>query len=159
MLKAADCPEAALYVGWYALNSYQESGQWVPGAVGYHVASLEMPRLHDGKSTAWAPNLLKRGFCGTLGAVEEPYLAAFPKPGLFFPLLLSGEFTQGEVYLVTTPMVSWRIGYVGDPLYSPFRAKPGLTSDKLKEHPQLRNAYSILRGSGEEATRAARGRD
>lgn len=146
LLKAEDCPDAALYVGWYALKHYQDSCQWVPGAVGYHIASYEMTTLHGAHFTGWVPGLLKHGFCGTLGPVAEPYVNAFPKPNLFFPLLLSGEFTQGEVWLVTAPMLSWRVGYIGDPLYNPFKVKPRMTVEKLKAHPALRNAFVILRG-------------
>jgi uncharacterized protein (TIGR03790 family) len=149
LLQAKDCPEAALYCGWYSLRNYQESGQWVKGAVGYHVASYEMATLHDPNEKGWVTNLLQHGFCGTLGPTDEPYLTSFPKPSLFFPLLLSGEFTQGEVWQVTAPMVSWRTGFVGDPLYNPFKVKPRVKVEELKAHPILRNAFLILReGSG-----------
>jgi uncharacterized protein (TIGR03790 family) len=148
LLTAQNAPDAALYCGWYSLHNYQESGQWVKGAVGYHVASYEMPTLHNEKETGWVTNLLSRGFCGTLGATDEPYLSAFPKPSLFFPLLLSGEFTQGEVYEVTNPMLSWRIGFVGDPLYNPFKARPRVKVDDVKADVVLRNAFAILRDRG-----------
>lgn len=145
LLDAKDAPNAALYCGWYSLNKYVDSGQWVQGAVGYHVASYEMPSLHNPKETGWVTNLLSRGFCGTLGATDEPFLTSFPKPSLFFPLLLSGEFTQGEVWQVTAPMLSWRVGFVGDPLYNPFKAKPRVKKEDLQAHPILRNAYAVLR--------------
>lgn len=144
LLLAKDAPDCALYCGWYSLHAYQDSAQWLPGAVGYHVASLEMMSLHDPHETGWVVNLLNRGFCGTLGATEEPYLNAFPKPSLFFPLLLSGEFTQGEVWEVTAPCLSWRIGYVGDPLYNPYKAHPRVKVADLLEHSLLRNAYPAL---------------
>ncbi len=147
LFQAKDAPEAALYCGWYSLRKYQETAQWVQGAVGYHVASFEMLSLHDPNETGWVVNLLNRGFCGTLGATDEPYLNAFPSPSLFFPLLLSGQFTQGEVWQVTCPLLSWRIGYVGDPLYNPFKTNPKVTVDELKAHPVLRNAFAILRDS------------
>jgi uncharacterized protein (TIGR03790 family) len=145
LLAARDAPDAALYCGWYSVHSYQETCQWVKGAVGYHVASYEMTTLHDPKETGWVTNLLSRGFCGTLGATAEPYLTSFPKPSLFFPLLVSGEFTQGEVWQVTAPMLSWRTAYVGDPLYNPFKAKPRVKKEDLLAHPILRNAFTILR--------------
>ena len=143
--EAKNCPDAALYCGWYSLHAYRDSCQWLPGAVGYHVASFEMQTLHDVKETGWVTNLLKRGFCGTLGATAEPYLTAFPKPSKFFPLLLSGEFTQGEVWEVTMPYTSWRMGYVGDPLYNPFHAKPRVKVETLRQDTVLRNAFAILR--------------
>lgn len=145
LLEAKDCPDAALYCGWYSLHSYHESCQWVPGAVGYHVASLEMPTLHKPEDTGWVTQLLHRGVAGTLGATAEPYLSSFPKPSLFFPLLLTGEFTQGEVWEVTNPWVSWRVGFVGDPLYNPFKARPRVKIEAARAHVVLRNAWEILR--------------
>ncbi len=144
--EAKNSPAAALYCGWYSLHSYRDSCQWVPGAVGYHVASFEMGSLHKPDETGWVINLLKHGFCGTLGATSEPYLTAFPKPSKFFPLLLSGEFTQGEVWEVTAPMASWRMGYVGDPLYNPYKVKPRVKVETLKRDVVLQNAFTILRG-------------
>ena len=85
LLEAKNCPNAALYCGWYSLDHYVDSCQWLPGAVGYHVASLEMMSLKNPKEPGWVPNLLKHGLCGTLGAVSEPYLTSFPKPSQFFP--------------------------------------------------------------------------
>jgi uncharacterized protein (TIGR03790 family) len=145
LLEAKDCPDAALYCGWYSLHNYHESVQWVQGAVGYHVASLEMPTLHNPDDTGWVTQMLKRGVAGTLGATAEPYLSSFPKPSLFFPLLLTGEFTQGEVWEVTNPWVSWRVGFAGDPLYNPFKAKPRVKIEAVKSHVVLRNAWEILR--------------
>ncbi|MGN6367711.1 MAG: TIGR03790 family protein [Phycisphaerae bacterium] len=144
LLQAKDCPDAALYCGWYSLDHYVDSCQWLPGAVGYHVASLEMMSLKRPDEPGWVTNLLRHNFCGTLGAVSEPYLTAFPKPSQFFPLLLSGQFTQGEVWHVTMPFSSWRIAYVGDPLYNPFKHHPRVKVETLKADTLLRNAFEIL---------------
>ena len=145
LLQAQDAPDAALYCGWYSLRKYIDSCQWNPGFVGYHVASLEMLTLHHEDDRGWVPNLLRHQCAGTLGAVEEPYLNAFPKPSQFFPLLMTGKFTQGEVYLLTNPLLSWRIGYVGDPLYNPFAAQPALASEKILANTELKPAFEILR--------------
>ncbi len=141
LFKAADAPNAALYCGWYALRKYQDTCQWVAGGVGYHVASLEMVSLHNPGETGWVVGLLKHGFVGTLGAVAEPYLETFPLPSLFFPMLLSGKYTAGEVYFRTTPTVSWAVGYVGDPLYNPFKVKPRVSEEALRSHPVLKNLF------------------
>jgi uncharacterized protein (TIGR03790 family) len=146
LLQAKNTPEAAVYCGWYSVGNYQESGQWVKGAVGYHVASAEMMSLHNPADRGWVLNLLNRGFCGTLGPTDEPYLSAFPKASQFFPLLLSGEFTQGEVWEVTNPMLSWRLGFVGDPLYNPFKAAPAVKAEDIRKDAVLRVAYQIERG-------------
>jgi len=155
LIKAADSPECALYCGWYSVHNFQDSVQAVPGAVGYHVASFEMTSLHNANETGWVPNLLKHGFCGTLGPTDEPFLDAFPKPSEFFPLLLSGQFTQGEVWQITEPWLSWRVGYVGDPLYNPFKAHPRVKVEDLLQHPVLRYAFDDL-GRSPPATSPAR---
>jgi uncharacterized protein (TIGR03790 family) len=137
-------PDCALYCGWYSVRHFVDSCQWVQGGVGYHVASFEMVSLHDKDETGWVVNLLNKGFVGTLGPTDEPYLSSFPRPSLFFPLLLSGQFTQGEAWYLTTPMLSWREGWVGDPLYNPFKNKPRVEVKELMAHPILRNAFASL---------------
>ncbi len=81
LMQAKDCPNAALYCGWYSLRTYQDSCQWLPGAVGYHVASYEMFSLHDPNEKGWVVNLLTHGFCGTLkrhgGALSQRFSKTF----------------------------------------------------------------------------------
>jgi hypothetical protein len=48
------------------------------------------------------------------------------------------------VWQVTSPVVSWRVGYVGDPLYNPFKVKPRVKIEDLKQHTVLRNAFEVL---------------
>lgn len=147
LFDAKDAPNAALYCGWYSVHNYQNTVQWLTGCVGYHIASFEMVSLHTPGEKGWVPNMLANDVCGTLGPVEEPYLTSFPRPSLFFPLLVSGKFTQAEVYFVTVPWISWRVGYVGDPLYNPFKNKPQLTTAQLQMHPVLRQAKNVFPGS------------
>ena len=146
LLAAKNCPDEAIYCGWYSVHHYVDSCQWLPGSVAYHVASFELDSLHNPSDTAWCINLLKNGVCGTLGAVTEPYLFSFPLPSQFFPLLLSGRFTQAEVYYLTTPVMGWRIAYVGDPLYNPFQKDPMISLKQLRANPVLRNALLELPG-------------
>lgn len=122
----------AIYCGWYSLQNYVPGCTYVRGAVGFHVASLELTTLQSPLNKEWVQNLLNAGVDGTLGAVSEPYLHAFPKPDEFFPLLLSGRFTLAEVYWKTVPMTSWKLALVGDPLYNPFAAKAAI---KLEDTP------------------------
>lgn len=139
LFPTGSCPQAALYCGWYSLGAYVDAFQWQPGAVGYHLASIEAVTLRDPHSKAWCPSMLARGVCATLGPVAEPYLAAFPLPDDFFSLLLTGQYTLVEVYYRTTPFTSWQMVLVGDPLYNPFRAKPQLSEEHLPErirHPE-----------------------
>ncbi len=127
----------ALYCGWYSVNRYIPGCDFNPGAVGYHIASFEMVTLHT-PSSRWVRGLINDGVVATLGAVAEPYLGAFPKPDEFFPLLLTGKLTMAEVYWKTTPMVSWMISFIGDPLYRPYLHNPPLKVEDLP--PYLRKA-------------------
>jgi uncharacterized protein (TIGR03790 family) len=48
-----DCPGAALYCGWYSLAKYVDAFEWMPGAVGYHIASSECATLKRAGSQVW----------------------------------------------------------------------------------------------------------
>lgn len=123
--------DVAVYVGWYSLARYVASIDFADGAVGYHVASLEMRSLRDASKPGWVRGLMDDGVVATVGPVAEPYLAAFPPPQDFVPLLLTGELCLAEVYWRTVPMMSWQMSLIGDPLYRPFKAVSGLPAQKL----------------------------
>ena len=120
------CPNAALYVGWYSLGRYVDSFTWAQGAVGWHISSFEAADLRNADSTKWCTKMIQNGVAATIGAVDEPYLAAFPRPKEFFARLLSGKLTLAECYWQTVPAVSWRMILIADPLYNPFVANPHL---------------------------------
>jgi len=122
------CPNAALYVGWYSLGRYVDSFMWARGAVGWHISSFEAADLRNAASTKWCTKMIQNGVAATIGAVDEPYLAAFPQPEEFFARLLSGKLTVAECYWQTVPAVSWRMILIADPLYNPFAANPQLDS-------------------------------
>lgn len=113
------CPQTALYCGWYSLKRYVDAFDFVDGAIGYHIASLEAVNLRDGQSTQWVPSMLTDGITVTIGAVAEPYLSAFPKPDRFFAELFKGK-TVVEAYYRSQPFNSWQMMLIGDPLYRPF---------------------------------------
>ncbi len=127
LLGEGQCPDAALYVGWYSLSRYVDAFTWRRGAVAFHVASGEAATLRNPSSQAWCKRMLEEGVAATLGPVSEPYLTAFPRPDAFFPLLLEGRMPLVQVYYRTLPHLSWQMVLVGDPLYTPFRQAPGLT--------------------------------
>jgi hypothetical protein len=85
-----------------------------------------MVGLHPVSERGWVHGLLNDGVVATMGAVDEPFLQAFPHPDEFFELLLTGKLTLAEVYWKTTPMASWMLSMIGDPLYRPFAAHPAL---------------------------------
>ena len=121
---AGSCPNAALYVGWYSLQKYVPAFQWVPGSVGWHVASFEAMHLRDPSSEEWCPQMIRGGVAATIGAVDEPTLGGLPMPQDFFALLLTGRYTVAECYWRATPVVSWRVMLIADPLYTPFKTNP-----------------------------------
>jgi len=114
------CPQTALYCGWYSLKKYVDAFDFVDGAVGFHIASLEAARLRDPNSTQWCPAMLMDGITATLGAVAEPYLHAFPEPKAFFQALFDGHCLV-EAFYLTNPFNSWQMLLIGDPLYRPFK--------------------------------------
>lgn len=125
------CPDAALYCGWYSLGNYVDAFEWKPGAVGYHLASMEAQTLRNKDSNVWCKRMLEEGVSATLGPVHEPYLIAFPLPQEFFGALATGKLTLVECYYRTLPFNSWVMVLVGDPLYRPFAAKPALEPGDL----------------------------
>ncbi len=118
------CPDAALYAGWYSLRRYVPAFTWNRGAVGWHTASFEAADLRNPKSRQWCPQMLINGVAGTAGAVDEPFLTAFPPPDEFYPLLLTGKYSIAECYWRTCPKVSWQMTLIADPLYNPFKNNP-----------------------------------
>jgi len=121
IFQPGDCPESALYCGWYSLSRYVDAFTWVRGAIGYHIASGECTTLKRPESQVWCKRMLERGIAATIGPVNEPYVQAFPLPELFFPLLTEGYLSLGETYLITLPFLSWQMVLIGDPLYQPFQ--------------------------------------
>jgi len=126
LFQDSDCPDAALYCGWYSLAEYVDAFEWQKGAVGFHIASGEAKTLKKAGSNVWCKRMIEDGVTATLGPVREPYLASFPRPDMFFPLLMTGKAPLLEVYYRTLPHLSWRQILIGDPLYTPFKKKPAI---------------------------------
>jgi len=114
------CPRTAIYCGWYSLKKYIDAFDFVNGAIGYHISSLEAVDLRDPNSNQWCPAMLTDGITATLGAVAEPYLHSFPEPRAFFLELYKGNCLV-EAYYRTKPFNSWQLVLIGDPLYRPFK--------------------------------------
>ena len=45
LFQPGQCPQAALYCGWYSLAQYVDAFDWQPGAVAFHIASAEAKSL------------------------------------------------------------------------------------------------------------------
>lgn len=122
LFQPGQCPDTALYCGWYSLENYIDAFDFVIGAIGYHIASFEAIELRDAETGQWCSSMLRDGITATLGPVAEPYLHTFPRPDEFFSQLLSGKQLV-EAYYRTKPYNSWQIMLIGDPLYKPFGSK------------------------------------
>jgi len=131
ILPASSVKNVALYCGWYSLRNYVPSMKFVPGAVGFHVASLEMCSLRNPNEKGWCRGLLNDSIAATLGPVAEPYLHSFPRADEFFPLLLTGKLTLAEVYWKTQLLTSWMTNLIGDPLYTPYKNNPAMKVEDL----------------------------
>lgn len=135
LFKPNVCPDAALYCGWYSLRNYIPSCAFVPGSVGYHIASFEATTLKSTNNNQWVQRMIENGIAATLGAVNEPYLDSFPLPEEFFGLLMTGQYPLIDVFYKTNRYLSWQIILIGDPLYNPFAANPKLKKDQVKLDP------------------------
>lgn len=123
LFQAGDCPDAALYCGWYSLGRYVDAFTWARGAIGYHIASSECATLKQKDSQVWCKRMLEKGAAATIGPVYEPYVQGFPLPDLFFSTLLEGYLSLAESYLISLPYLSWQMVLIGDPLYQPFKPR------------------------------------
>jgi uncharacterized protein (TIGR03790 family) len=123
VFQPGECPDAALYCGWYSLGRYVDAFEWRPGAVGYHIASSECETLKQPGSQVWCKRMLEKGVAATMGPVNEPYVQAFPVPEMFFSFLLDGYWTLAECYALSQPFWSWQMVLLGDPLYRPFKQR------------------------------------
>ena len=130
---APECPNAALYAGWYSLNHYNNAFTWNTGAIGFHLDSLSVlsPRTGDN----WSANAIQRGITVTSGAIEEPYLNGLLRPGGTFRDLFQGA-NVGDAFLRNTRFLKWMILYIGDPLYRPFPGGIGLFKSHAEPAPQ-----------------------
>jgi uncharacterized protein (TIGR03790 family) len=117
LFPVGSCKKTVLYCGWYSVKKYIDAFDFVPGAVGFHIASFEAQNLRSHSSSNWCPALLVHGITATLGPVDEPYLHSFPEPDKFFAELLDGK-TLVEAFYKTSPFNSWQVILIGDPLYT-----------------------------------------
>jgi uncharacterized protein (TIGR03790 family) len=133
LFQKGDCPNTALYCGWYSLAEYVDAFEWAKGAVAYHVASAECVTLKNKNSRAWCKVMLEKGVAATLGPVDEPFLQAFPRPDIFFGFLFDGH-SLVESYMRSTPYLSWKMVLIGDPMYQPFKnCRPDGRQHKKKD--------------------------
>jgi len=114
---APDCPNAALYSGWYSLDHYNNAFTWNTGAIGFHLDSESAADPRTGSN--WSANAIKNGITVTSGAMAEPYLQGMAQPDGVFLNLFEGA-NVGDAFLRNTMWLKWMILNMGDPLYQPF---------------------------------------
>jgi uncharacterized protein (TIGR03790 family) len=131
LFQQGDCPNTALYCGWYSLARYIDAFTWAKGSVGFHIASAECSTLRKKDSQVWCKRMLENGIGATIGPVFEPYVSGFPQPDIFFGHLVDGYLSLAECYLISLPYLSWQMVLIGDPLYLPFA--PDNKTEKLLE--------------------------
>jgi len=125
----------AFYAGWYAEHVsgpfLRDKGEFMPGAIAYHLHSYSASTLRTAEKH-WAGPLLNKGATATMGCVYEPYLGATPDIGIFFERLLMG-FSFGEAAYACQKVLSWQTTVVGDPLYHPLSKPVELLQIELTE--------------------------
>ncbi len=115
-----NCPNTALYAGWYNYGAYNDAFSWDTGAIGW---DLDSDALADPRSgPTWSTNALEKGIAVTSGPLAEPYLEGMARPSGVLRNLLEGA-NVGDAFLRNTRWLKWRILNVGDPLYTPFIKK------------------------------------
>lgn len=114
---APNCPNAALYSGWYSYNHYNNAFTWNTGAIGWHLDSASALDPRGGPN--WAANAIINGITTTSGTVNEPYLQGLVRPGGLFRDLFQGA-NVGDAFLRNTRWLKWMDLNLGDPLYRPF---------------------------------------
>jgi uncharacterized protein (TIGR03790 family) len=114
---APNCPNAALYSGWYSLDHYNNAFTWNAGAIGFHLDSLSAADPRAGSN--WSANAIQHGITVTSGAVAEPYLQGMAYPDGMFRNLFEGA-NVGDAFLRNEAWLKWMILNIGDPLYLPF---------------------------------------
>ena len=113
---APNCPNTAIYSGWYNYGRYNDAFSWNPGSIGW---DLDSGALVDPRGGVWwGTNTLARGVTVTSGPVAEPYLEGLTRPGGTVLNLLQGA-NVGDAFLRNTRWLKWMILNVGHPLYTP----------------------------------------
>ncbi len=123
--------DTAFYFGWYSQSVQgpfrNKDFRFRPGAVAYHLVSNSADSLRGG---TWAGAFLNERAAVTMGAVHEPFLGGTIHCDVFLDRLLKG-YTFAEACYMATPLISWQMTFVGDPLYAPF--KPELLKKQQEE--------------------------
>ncbi len=137
-----DQPNVLGYYSWgsnaVAATIRRYHHTFVPGAIGGEFVSTDArtfkeppadwtindtKNIFEGSHQSLIGDLIRDGITGVAGHVAEPYLNATIRPDILFPAYLGG-FNLAEAFYLAMPSVSWQTVVIGDPLCTPFPAKP-----------------------------------
>ncbi len=132
-----DQRDVIAYAAWGSNDKHRKRRllgfQWLPGAIANEFVStngrtFERPpdswtittwkdtqRFFAGSPQSLTADYIHEGVTGCSGHIDEPYLAAIPRPDLLLPAYYSGR-NLAESYYVAMPGLSWQNIVVGDPL-------------------------------------------
>ena len=125
MFPNGTCDNTLFYYGWYSYHNFQPifDGYLKVGSVTWHLDSASAYILTDPEDPNWSVQMIMRGATVVAGAVREPYTFAMQAGGIFYERFFRG-YTAAESWWASIPNTHWRMVFVGDPLYSPFREPP-----------------------------------
>jgi len=116
-------PQLQFYWGWYAdpngnftTNTYKKY-RWATGAVAVHTCSFGGRDLRRTQSAA--AGLIADGASATIATVNEPLIAGWSRPDIFFSNYVRPKgsgLTFIESAYAATPFLSWQTVFIGDPL-------------------------------------------
>lgn len=117
-------PEALFYGGWYNFGNYHDVWEWLPGAIACDLNSnsLTASGLRSGGTSSFSAAALQRGATCASGVIGEPYLTGHQRPNVLLHYIMQG-YNFVEASALSTPSVGWMPINVGDPLYTPLKAK------------------------------------
>ncbi|OGK00135.1 MAG: hypothetical protein A2519_22065 [Candidatus Raymondbacteria bacterium RIFOXYD12_FULL_49_13] len=141
---AATAPRALFYEGWYSNNA--TAFEWLPGSIACHLHSMSFA---SGMTGAFCGYSLSHGASCVSGTVGEPYLNGHQRPNILLYYILKG-YNFAEASMLATPSVGWMPMNVGDPLYTPMRAKTPVTD---MQFPAVASSYPTVTGSLTSGTR------
>jgi tetratricopeptide (TPR) repeat protein len=140
--------QIAVYAGWYAENVdgpfLDESVEFMPGALAYHLHSFSAASLRT-PTRNWVAPFLSKGATLSLGCVYEPYLAGTPDIAMIVSRLYYMDFNYGQATCASQGVISWMTTVVGDPLFRPFHTSPEEIHERLVGNDDPLAEWSYLR--------------
>jgi uncharacterized protein (TIGR03790 family) len=121
---ATTAPQALMYGGWYAYNTYiLDTWEWLPGSVASDLDSCSLSDdIRNPNNSVWGVSALSYGASCVCGVFTEPYMNGNPRPNILLWGMLNG-YTFAEAAGKATPYIGWQELNIGDPLMAPFKAK------------------------------------